>query len=106
MDVGWRIEKVSGRDAVSDAMLRGWWQLTEELVLTGKDHGVDLSSTVHQTTALIRKQLQSLGESLQRPKLSVGCVGQEGRVECLVVVHAQAGSVSSPRGGGGSLLLR
>jgi hypothetical protein len=53
-------------------MLRGWWQLTEELVLTGKDHGIDLSSTVHQTSTVIRRQLQTLGEALQKPKMSVG----------------------------------
>ncbi len=72
IDVGWRVERTSGRDAVSDAMVRGWWQLTEEIVSAGRDHGVDLSSTVHQTAAVIRKQLQALGESLQKPKVASG----------------------------------
>ncbi len=72
LDLGWRIERVSGRDAVSDAMVRGWWTLTEELVSAGRDHGVDLSSSVHQASTVIRRQLQTLAESLQRPKVSTG----------------------------------
>ncbi len=59
---------------VAAGQVRGWWQLTEELVSVGREHGVDLSSTVHQTSAVIRKQLQALGETLQKPKVSVGYV--------------------------------
>lgn len=56
------------------AMERGWWGLAEGLVDAGRDAGVDLSSTVYQSAAVIRRKLQSLTEAMGKGGESSGCV--------------------------------
>ena len=56
----------AAKEAVEVAMGHGWWDASAKLIEASAAAGVDVSTTVHQTSTSIQKKLQHLKDQLSR----------------------------------------
>lgn len=56
----------AAKEAVEFAMGHGWWDTSAKLIEVSAAAGVDVSTTVHQTSSSIQKKLQHLKDQLSR----------------------------------------